>query len=111
MIRLSQNKGLEEVIKAIAHLRDEHGIDADGLIVGEGPARPELEKLATDLGVRLYLPGAMYSQQDLAKVYQDLAVTVVPRAAGLTVLQSLQAGTPVVTIADPLQQMPEFEAI
>lgn len=111
VIRLSQNKGLEEVIKAIAHLRDEHGIDADGLIVGEGPARPELKKLATDLGVRLYLPGAMYSQQDLAKVYQDLTVTVVPKAAGLTVLQSLQAGTPVVTIADPLQQMPEFEAI
>lgn len=111
VIRLSHGKGLEEVIKSVAYLKKHYGISADCLIVGEGPARYELETLAAKLDVRLFLPGALYSQEGLAAVYEKLTVTVVPRAAGLTVLQSLSAGTPVVTISDPFQQMPEFEAI
>lgn len=111
VIRLSENKGLEEVVRSVACLRDDHGIIADCLIVGDGPSRSTLEKIASDLGVNLYLPGAMYAQDELAVVYRLLTVTVIPKAAGLTVLQSLAAGTPVVTISDPYQQMPEFEAI
>jgi glycosyltransferase involved in cell wall biosynthesis len=38
-------------------------------------------------------------------------VTVVPGAAGLTVIQSLQHGVPVVTHGDAHSQMPEFEAV
>lgn len=111
VIRLSQNKGLREVIQSVAVLRSDFGIEADCLIVGEGPARPELEDLASKLGVKLFLPGALYSQERLKEVYEKLSVTVVPKAAGLTVLQSLSAGTPVITVSDPYQQMPEFEAI
>ncbi|GJN42007.1 hypothetical protein CAT723_04860 [Corynebacterium ammoniagenes] len=111
VIRLSPNKGLEEVVKSVAHLKKDYGIDADCLIVGEGPARPDLEAIASRLGVNLFLPGAFYSQEALKEVYGKMTVTVVPKAAGLTVLQSLAAGTPVVTVSDPFQQMPEFEAI
>lgn len=111
VIRLSKNKGLEEVVRALYCLRESHGIDADGLIVGEGPERVKLEALAAELGVRLFLPGAIYDEETLADVYRRLTVTVIPRAAGLTTLQSLEAGTPVVTIKDPDQQMPEYEAI
>lgn len=111
VIRLSHNKGLSEVIQSVAVLRSHFGIEADCLIVGEGPARGELEALASKLGVKLFLPGALYSQDRLREVYEKLSVTVVPKAAGLTVLQSLSAGTPVITVSDPYQQMPEFEAI
>lgn len=111
VIRLSPGKGLPEIVKAIAHLRDEFGIEVDGLIVGEGPERELLEELATELGVSLYLPGAIYDEATLKQIYQKLEVTVVPKAAGLTVIQSLSEGTPVITLSDPYKQMPEFEAI
>lgn len=111
VIRLSSNKGLEEIVRAVAVLRDRFSIKARCLIVGEGPMRIELTEEAHHLGVELYLPGAMYGEEQLAQVYRMLDVTVVPRAAGLTVLQSLAAKTPVVTVSDPDQQMPEFEAI
>lgn len=111
VIRLSLNKGLDELIRSIAILKDQFGIAADCLIVGEGPARPELEELASELGVNLYLPGALYGQENLEQIYKRLTLTVVPKAAGLTVLQSLSAGTPVITVVDPHQQGPEFEAI
>ncbi|WP_167736776.1 glycosyltransferase family 4 protein [Nocardioides sp. 1609] len=111
VVRLSSSKGLDQIIKAAADLKNKHSIDVDCLIVGEGDERAGLEDVAASLGVRLFLPGAMYSEGELQDVYRRLTVTVIPRAAGLTVLQSLGAGTPVVTIANPFEQMPEFEAI
>lgn len=111
VIRLSPNKGLPEIVRAIAHLRDDFGIEADGLIIGEGPEREELEALASELNVSLYLPGAIYSHDQLKMIYEKLDVTVVPKAAGLTVIQSMTEGTPVITVSDPNAQMPEFEAI
>jgi glycosyltransferase involved in cell wall biosynthesis len=111
VIRLSSSKGLDLVLEAVAHLNQIHGVDACCLLVGEGPERRRLEKHAAALGVDLYLPGAVYTPEGLAAVYRLLDVTLVPRAAGLTVLQSLNEGTPVVTARDPHLQMPEFEAI
>lgn len=111
VIRLSPGKGLPEIVRAIASLRDDYGVEADGLIVGEGPERENLEKLASELNVSLFLPGAIYSSEQLKVIYERLDVTVVPKAAGLTVIQSMTEGVPVVTISDPNVQMPEFEAI
>ena len=61
--------------------------------------------------MRLYLPGAAYTSSQLESVYKHIDITVVPSAAGLTVIQSLQFGRPVVTHSDVYNQMPEFEAI
>lgn len=111
VIRLNPSKGLPDIVKAIAYLRDHYGVDADGLIIGEGPERKKLKTLASELGVNLFLPGAVYNRKVLKQLYEKLTVTVVPKAAGLTVIQSLTEGVPVVTVADPNLQMPEFEAI
>ncbi|WP_211439865.1 glycosyltransferase family 4 protein [Corynebacterium glutamicum] len=111
VIRLNPSKGLPDIVKSIAYLRDQYGVEADGLIIGEGPEREKLEALASELNVNLFLPGAVYNSEVLKMVYEKLTVTVVPKAAGLTVIQSLTEGVPVVTVADPNLQMPEFEAI
>lgn len=111
VVRLSPNKGLDMVIDTVAELNQAYGFDACCLIVGEGPERDRLSRRAARAGVDLYLPGAVYSAEGLDEVYRRLDVTLVPKAAGLTVLQSLNAGAPVVTIRDAHQQMPEFEAI
>jgi glycosyltransferase involved in cell wall biosynthesis len=71
-------------------------------IVGDGPARAGLEKLAADLGVRerVTLTAPALSEEDLQHVYREAAVFVNLSAAeafSYTVLEALSAGTPVVT--------------
>jgi glycosyltransferase involved in cell wall biosynthesis len=71
-------------------------------IVGDGPARAGLEKLAADLGVRerVTLSAPALSEEDLHHVYREAAVFVNLSAAeafSYTVLEALSAGTPVVT--------------
>jgi glycosyltransferase involved in cell wall biosynthesis len=48
--RLSPEKGFEHLLRAVAMLRD-RGVDATLVLAGEGPSRPELERLASQLGV------------------------------------------------------------
>jgi glycosyltransferase involved in cell wall biosynthesis len=47
---LSPEKGFEHLLRAVAMLRD-RGVDATLVLAGEGPSRPELERLASQLGV------------------------------------------------------------
>ena len=53
--RLVPQKGVDEAVRALPRLPD----DVVLVVLGEGPERPALERLATDLGVaeRLFLPG------------------------------------------------------
>ncbi|GAA2084328.1 hypothetical protein GCM10009821_27120 [Aeromicrobium halocynthiae] len=110
VIRLSENKGLDKLISTAASLRSE-GLDVAVLLVGRGPMESSLRALAERFSVPLYIPGAAYSRERLADVYRHLDVTVVPRNVGLTAIQSLQHGTPVVSHNDPEDQMPEWESI
>lgn len=110
VIRLNPVKRLDLLIRAAADLRD-RGRDLTVLLVGDGPERGPLADLATDLRVPLSLPGPAYSAAHLALFYERSLVTVVPSAAGLTVLQSLKFGRPVITHDNMYEQMPECEAI
>lgn len=110
VIRLNAVKGLEKIIAAAASLRA-GGSDTVVLLVGEGPFRDKLISCAADLEVPLYLPGAAYSDLELEMAYERIKVSVIPTVAGLTVLQSLSFGRPVVTHGDAYTQAPEFEAI
>ncbi|HEX7003928.1 MAG TPA: glycosyltransferase [Trueperaceae bacterium] len=48
--RLIESKGIDEVIRVFARVREEHA-DASLVVMGEGPARRELVRLAESLGV------------------------------------------------------------
>ncbi|QGU08467.1 GDP-mannose-dependent alpha-(1-6)-phosphatidylinositol monomannoside mannosyltransferase [Corynebacterium occultum] len=69
-------EGLDTLIRALEYLPEGTRV----LIVGEGTARPELEKLAKMLGVedRVLFPGRK-PQQEIWKWYASLDVFVVPR--------------------------------
>lgn len=110
VIRLSPQKGLDLVIEAAALLQQQD-VPVSVLLVGDGPCRADLTRRAAELGVDLHMPGAVYGEQCLARVYEVLDLTVVPRAVGLTAVQSMAHGTPVVSDDDVYAQMPEWEAI
>lgn len=95
-------EGLETLVDAVAILR-RSGCDARVLLVGEGPALPELRARAEALGVPLASPGRV-PFADVMGFYDALDVFALPRSAAalnqrVTPLKPLEAqarGLPVV---------------
>lgn len=110
VIRLNPVKRLSMLIEAAALLR-ERGENVSVILVGEGSAKDDLRAAAKAYNVPLYLPGGTHAPGTLRKVYEVLDVTVVPEYAGLTTIQSLEHGVPVVTTSDKDVQAPEFRAV
>lgn len=110
VIRLNSNKRMDLLIQAVSQIR-KMGEDVGVILVGTGDDVDNLRGVAAQLDVPLCMPGPVYSKENLAKVYDAIDVTVLPTLAGLTVIQSLAHGTPVVTHDNPYEQVPEFEAI
>lgn len=99
--RLVPYKGIEVLLRALAHAP----VDRPLLIVGSGPLRERLEALATRLGVDAHFLGRV-PEEDLPALYRGAALTVLPsvnrqEAFGITLLESMACGTPVVASALP----------
>jgi colanic acid/amylovoran biosynthesis glycosyltransferase len=76
--RLVEVKGIEYAIRAVASLRDKYsGIRYQ--IAGDGPLRPELERLAAQLGIadKTEFLGAL-PQERIIELYQDAHFFVLP---------------------------------
>lgn len=110
IVRLNHEKRFDMLVSAVDVLRRQ-GRDIGVLLTGSGPAQETIAKEAERLGVPLFLTGAAYDDATISAVYRKLDVTVLPERAGLTVMQSLTYGTPVVTVDDPYHQVPEFRAV
>lgn len=108
--RVTRIKRFDLLVEAVSLLRDE-GMDLGVVLAGDGEATTDLEELAKQRGVPLTLAGSIYAKTDLERFYESVAVTVLPERAGLTVIQSLEHGVPVVTASDPSRQVPEFRAV
>lgn len=108
--RLTHLCRLDLLLEAQAKLKQEgHLINV--LLVGDGPDRQALETLATRLEVPVRFYGACYDEVTLAGLTMAANVSVSPGKIGLTAMQSLAFGTPVITHDDFEAQMPEWEAI
>ncbi len=108
--RLIAIRRLDLLIEAAAKLRAE-GLPVVLLLVGDGAERANLEKLAAERGVPAHFAGACYDEARLARYTMASNVTVAPGKVGLTAMQSLAFGTPVITHDEADDQMPEWEAI
>lgn len=108
--RLTPAKRVEQLIEAAAVLRG-RGSPVRVVLAGEGPATSALRSLAVRLDVPVDFVGPLYDPADLSAFYAPLSVTCIPAAAGLSVIQSLGHGVPVVTDDDDDSQMPEAEAV
>jgi glycosyltransferase involved in cell wall biosynthesis/GT2 family glycosyltransferase len=98
--RLEAHKGVDVLLRALATRDDWHSN-----IVGEGPDRGELERLATDLGIASRVRFLGYSSgSSLAENYRGmdvLAVTSLPRPNWLeqfcrVAVEAMASGVPVV---------------
>jgi glycosyltransferase involved in cell wall biosynthesis len=94
--RLNPQKGIEHLLHAMSTMKERAPLD----IVGEGPARPALEAIASQLGIsdRLRWHGQL-PQRDLAPLYQQASALVVPstdEGLGLVAVEALLCETPVV---------------
>lgn len=110
VVRLTELKALHLLIRAAGVLRT-RGRPVIVVLAGGGPESEALRSLAGSEGVDLRLLGPVYSTPALDAIYACTAVTVVPLNAGLTCIQSLSYGRPVITTDDPYQWAPESEAI
>jgi len=104
--RLTQQKGVDVAVRAIASLPD----DILLVVLGEGPERSALEALARELGVegRVFLPGRV---PDVTSWLDRAAVYVQParwEGFGLAVLEAMVCSLPVV--ATRVSSLPELVA-
>jgi glycosyltransferase involved in cell wall biosynthesis len=104
--RLTAQKGIDVAIRALADLP----ADTVLVVLGEGPERATLERLASDIGVdaRVVLPGRV---PDVAAWLHRARLLVHParwEGFGLGVLEAMLAGLPVV--ASNVSSLPELVA-
>jgi glycosyltransferase involved in cell wall biosynthesis len=102
--RLTRQKGVDVAVAALRELPD----DTVLVVLGEGPERNELERLATELDVdgRAFLLGRV---PDVAAWLERADVFVHParwEGFGLAVLEAMLAGLPVV--ATDVSSLPEL---
>jgi glycosyltransferase involved in cell wall biosynthesis len=100
--RLTEQKGVDVAVRALALVRDRHP-GAVLVVLGEGPARPELERVA---GGGVYLLGRV---GDVAAWYRRADVLVHParwEGFGLALLEAMLAALPVV--ATRVSSIPEI---
>ena len=108
--RLNGQKRFDLLVEAARILMD-RGRRVEVVLAGSGPDQDGLEERAATLGVHLTLLGPVYDADAIRDFYSSLDVTVIPTFAGLTIIQSMAHGVPVVTDDDVDNQGPEWEAI
>lgn len=108
--RLIPTKKLPLLLDAISILHS-RGIPLQVIFAGSGPEREELEKKAAELNIDCEFLGAIYAPEEIADFYRKTMITIVPAAIGLTAIQSLAHGVPVITDDAPYDHGPEVASI
>lgn len=98
---LKRQKGFDVLLHALADLRKRR--EACLLILGEGPLRADLERLAADLGVTesVWLPGFRHNPGTFLQHAHAFILSSNWEGFGNVILESLAAGVPVVSTDCP----------
>lgn len=103
--RFIKEKNADLVIKAIAELREEKP-DVECVLVGDGPERSALTSLVDRLDIEdnVSFAGRLERHDDVIGLMKSADVLALPsrrEGFGITALEALACGTPVVTISHP----------
>jgi len=91
--RLQARKNLDNLMQACAHLPKP--LQPELVIVGDGPARENLEGLAGDIYPNTIFTGAQYGEA-LAEQFRSADLFVLPGTGGLAIQQAMSHGLPVI---------------
>ncbi len=94
--RLLSGKRVEDLIRGVAALRAA-GIDADAIIVGDGPERQTLEDEA-DGAPWCHFLGAVHDVGGISRIYRASNALVIPGYVGLAVNRGFAHGMPIITM-------------
>lgn len=108
--RLVKAKRFSLLVEA-AELLGRSGLNINLLIVGDGPERQAIEAQANAAGVHVAFAGERHDESFLSIAFAAANLSVIPGAAGLSVIHSLSYGTPIVVHDNESVQMPETEAV
>jgi glycosyltransferase involved in cell wall biosynthesis len=108
--RLVEKKGLDDLLHAV-RLARERGCSVTLTVVGNGPMRPQLERLASELGLQdvVSFLGAV-PHSELPRMYRSAAAFVAPfrvardddqEGLGLVMVEALACGCPVISTRIP----------
>lgn len=102
LVRLAEGKGLFDLVRAFAIVRQ--SVDCELLLVGDGPLRAEIEELATTAGVRDHVHFA--GNQPHPAAYLDamdvFALAVPAGSMSIALLEAMGRGLPpVITFCGP----------
>ena len=105
-------KKLGLIIKSM-QLAYHEGFNFNVVLVGEGPQKQQLEKLAKNYNMQknIWFYGSCYNEEQIGELIYNADLCVSPGNIGLTAIHSLMFGTPAITHNNFSNQMPEFEAI
>lgn len=100
-----------DVLLEAAAIMQREGRPVNILLVGEGPERKKLEKMAVKDALNVHFFGACYDEALVGQIIYHADATVSPGKIGLTAMHTLMYGTPAITHNNWNEQMPEVEAV
>lgn len=110
--RLTTQKKIDWILKACAQHK-KLGINYNITIIGDGPQRDSLQQLSRELSIlnNVWFYGECHNAEFTAPLLYNADLCVSPGNVGLTAIDALRNGTPVISHNDFSHQGPEYEAI
>jgi len=101
MGRFVGEKRFDLLLRAFARVAEQR--ECTLLLVGDGPLRPELERLAAQLGIaeRVRMPGNLSEPWRLLKSAKVFVVSSEAESFGMVILEAMACGVPVVSFDCP----------
>lgn len=99
--RLSKEKGFNILLKAVQHIKTKWNDDVQLFIIGEGPEKDNLMKLAQECGIseNVVFPGYMDNACKILKYFDIFVMSSLTEGMPITLLEAMRAGMPIVATA------------